>query len=313
MVLDPQVKLVVDGIASMGLPPFEELTPEEARVAVRAFTPLMGPPEEVAGVEEVTAPGPGGPVPIRLYRPLGAPEGPLPVVLQFHWGGFTFGDVDMFDANNRHVANQAKCLLAAVTYRLAPEHRFPAALEDAWAATIWVAESAASLGADPSRLAVSGESAGGNLAAVVARRARDRGGPPICFQLLVFPWCDVFSFDTPSYKENGESYVLTRSLMEWYRAHYLGPDNDGSDPDVSPLRTPDLSGLPPALVITAEYDPLRDEGEAYAARLAEAGVEVELHRYDGQIHVFTALSAVVDAGRAALDEGAAALRRAFGS
>jgi acetyl esterase len=312
MGLDPQVKTIIDGIASMGLPPFEEMTPEEARTAVRGFTPLMGPPEEVAGVEELAAPGPGGPVPIRLYRPLGAPDGPLPIVVQFHWGGFTFGDVDMFDANNRHVANRARCLVAAVTYRLAPEHPYPAAVEDAWAATTWLAENAASLGADANRLAVSGESAGGTLATVVARMARDRGGPPICFQILVYPFLDC-SFGTPSHKENGEGYLLTTPLMRWFLDNYLGPDNDGSHPDISPLRTPDLSGLPPALVITAEFDPLRDEGEAYAARLAEAKVDVDLHRYDGQVHSFTALAAVVDAGRAALDEGADALRRAFGS
>jgi acetyl esterase len=312
MGLDPQAKLVLDGLAAMGMPPLEELPPEESRQTVSAMAFLMGEPEEVAAVEELAAPGPGGPVPIRLYRPLGTGEGPLPVVLHFHQGGYTVGNVEVFDTNHRAMANRAGCLVAAVTYRLAPEHPYPAALEDAWAATVWLAENAASLGADPTRLAVSGESAGGTLATVVARKARDRGGPPICFQLLVYPATDC-SFDTPSHKENGEGYFLTTSMMRWFWDNYLGADNDGSDPDISPLRTPDLSGLPPALVITAEFDPLRDEGEAYAARLADAGVDVELHRYDGQIHSFTAMAGVIDAGRAALDEGADALRRAFGS
>lgn len=312
MGLDPQVQVVLEGMAAMGLSPFEEMTPAQARDTARGFAPLMGPPEDVDAVEELSAPGPAGPVPVRLYRPLGSGDGPLPVVVYFHGGGYTFGDVGMFDANNRYLANRAGCVVAAVTYRLAPEHPYPAAVEDAWAATKWVAENATSIGADPARVAVGGDSAGGALATVVARMARDRGGPPICFQLLVFPVTDC-SFDTPSHKENGEGYLLTRSLMEWFWGNYLGPGNDGTDPDISPLRARDLSGLPPALVITAEFDPLRDEGEAYAARLAEAKVDVDVHRYDGQVHVFTWLSAVVDAGRAALDEGAAALRRAFGS
>jgi acetyl esterase len=312
MGLDPQVQVVLEGLAAMGLPPLEEMTPQQARDTARGFAPLMGPPEEVAGVEELSAPGPGGPIPVRLYRPLGAGGGPLPVAVYFHAGGYTLGDVDMCDAIYRRVANRAGCLVAAVTYRLAPEHRYPAAVEDAWAATAWVAENAASIGADPARLAVAGDSAGGGLATVVARKARDRGGPPICFQLLVYPFLDC-SFDTPSHKENGEGYILTTSLMRWFQDNYLGPDNDGSDPDISPLRAPDLSGLPPALVITAEFDPLRDEGEAYAARLAEAKVDVDVHRYDGQVHIFTWLAGVVDAGRAAIDEGADALRRAFGT
>ena len=311
MGLDPQVKLVLDGLESMGLPPLEEMPVEEAREAVRALSFLMGEPEEVGSVEEVAAPGPGGPVPIRLYRPLGAGPEPLSVVLYFHQGGWTVCDVPMFDPLWRRVANRAGCLVAAVTYRQGPEHPYPAAVEDAWAATNWVADNAAGIGADPDRLAVAGESAGGTLATVVARKARDQGGPRLCFQLLVYAALDC-SFDTPSFEENGEGYFLTSSLMRWFWANYLPPDNDGSDPDISPLRAPDLSGLPPTLVITAEFDPLRDEGEAYAARLAEAGVDVELHRYDAQIHSFTAMAGVVDAGRAAVDEGADALRRAFG-
>ncbi|MHB8992779.1 MAG: alpha/beta hydrolase, partial [Chloroflexota bacterium] len=195
-------------------------------------------------------------------------------------------------------------------YRLAPEHKFPAAVDDTYAATRWVADNAAVLGADPDCIAVGGDSAGGNLATVVALRARDEEGPRLCHQLLLYPVTN-YGFDTPSYRENGSGYMLTLADMEWFWAHYLAGEVDGRHPHASPLRAEDLSGLPPALVLTAEFDPLRDEAEAYAARLREAGVPVTLTRYDGMVHNFVRLYAALDGGRRALDQVGGALREAF--
>ena len=245
---------------------------------------------------------------MRIYTPQGS--GPFPVLVYFHGGGWVIGNVDTHDPTCRTLTNAAGCVVVSVDYRLAPEHKFPAAVDDCYAATQWVAANAAAINGDSSRIAIGGDSAGGNLTAVVAIEARDKGGPPLVFQLLVYPVTD-YSFSTPSYRDNGDGYLLTKDSMVWFWDHYLRSEADGQDYRASPLRASDLTGLPPALVITAEYDPLRDEGEAYAARLQEAGVSVTCTRYDGMIHGFYGLTAVVDQARKAVEESVAALRASF--
>jgi acetyl esterase len=200
--------------------------------------------------------------------------------------------------------------LVAMEYRLAPEHKFPAAPEDCYAATCWVAANAEAIGGDPRRIAIGGDSAGGNLTAVVAQMARDRGGPALAYQLLVYPVTN-YGYDKASYEENADGYLLTRDAMVWFWNHYLRSAADGNNPLASPLRANDLRGLPPAMVLTAEFDPLRDEGEAYALRLQEAGVPVTLKRYAGTIHGFFSLGAVLDQGKQAMADAAAALRTIF--
>jgi acetyl esterase len=220
------------------------------------------------------------------------------------------GSIETHDGLCRQLANAAGCIVVSVDYRLAPEHPYPAAAEDAYAATRWVVDNARSFGGDPSRVAVGGDSAGGNLTAVVSLMARDRGGPPLVQQLLIYPVTDAPT-DKGSYRSNAEGYFLTADMMQWFWRHYTG-EAGSAEPYACPLRAKSLAGLPPALVVTAEFDPLRDEGEVYAARLREAGVPVHLSRYDGMIHGFFAMSAFLDRARAAVAEAAEALRGAFG-
>jgi acetyl esterase len=234
----------------------------------------------------------------------------LPLLVFFHGGGFVIGDIDTHDATCRGLAKAAHCIVVSVDYRLAPEHPFPAAPEDCYAATVWVADNAASLGGDGARLAVGGDSAGGNLAAVVALMARDRGGPALTHQLLIYPVID-HNFDTASYVENGRGYLLSREMMMWFWGLYLEDAGDGSKPYASPIRAEDLSGLAAATIISAEFDPLRDEGEAYARRLGDADVAVTARRYDGMVHGFFAMTAVLDRAREAVAFAAAELRRAW--
>ena len=224
--------------------------------------------------------------------------------------GWVIGDIESSDGLCRILTNAVGCIVVSVDYRLAPEHPFPAAADDAYHATLWAATNASSFGGDPSRIAVCGDSAGGNLAAVVAQIARDRGKPAICFQLLIYPVTDA-ACDTPSYSENAEGYFLTKDAMQWFWNHYVRNDADRNHPYASPLRARNLAGLPAALVITAEFDPLRDEGERYAEGLRAAGTPVQLTRYEGMIHGFFAMSAVIDQGRTAIQQSAAALRTAF--
>jgi acetyl esterase len=315
MPLDPQCQGLLAAMESMGLPAFADQTPEQTRETVLGLSMLMGEPEEVAGVEDRALPGPDGPVPVRIYTPVDAGPGPLPVVVWFHLGGFVFGSVEWVDPITRALANRSGCIVVSVDYRLAPEHPYPAARDDAWTAVTWVAEHAAEIGADPDRLAVGGDSAGGNLATVACLMAREQGGPPIAFQVMIYPTTDASeeSYELPSHRENGagDRLVSNADLQLWWR-HYLSGGADPGNPHISPLQAPDLSGLPPALVITAEYDPLRDPGEAYARRLAEAGVPTELRRYDGQIHAFFILPAAVERGRECMDEVGEALRKALG-
>jgi acetyl esterase len=260
-------------------------------------------------VEDRTIPGPAGEIPVRVYRP-NAGDG-LPVVVYFHGGGWVCGSLKTHDNVCRSLANGVGAVVVSVDYRMAPEDKFPAAVDDAFAATQWVHEHAAELGVDAARLAVAGDSAGGNLAAVVSLLARDAGGPPIAFQLLVYPVTD-HEFTSRSMEENAEGYFLTRGDMQWFFSHYLRSDADGDDPRVSPIRASDLRNLPPALVITAEYDPLRDQGKAYAEALRAAGNEVEAVSYDGMFHGFFGMDAMIDVAKVALDDAADALRRHLG-
>ncbi|MHB0871236.1 MAG: alpha/beta hydrolase [Chloroflexota bacterium] len=309
MPLDPQVVALLERSAAGGLPPYPGLSPTEARRVMMLRTATMaGEPPAVARLEDRWIPGPGGPLRVRIYTPAG--REPFPLLVYLHGGGFVVGSVDSHDNLCRAIANAGGCIVVSVDYRLAPEHKFPAAVDDTYAATRWVADNAAVLGADPDCIAVGGDSAGGNLATVVALRARDEEGPRLCHQLLLYPVTN-YGFDTPSYRENGSGYMLTLADMEWFWAHYLAGEVDGRHPHASPLRAEDLSGLPPALVLTAEFDPLRDEAEAYAARLREAGVPVTLTRYDGMVHNFVRLYAALDGGRRALDQVGGALREAF--
>jgi acetyl esterase len=308
MALHPQARIVLDQMAETGNPPINELSVAEARQDFAAMAAMQGAPELVAGVEDRILPGPGGDIPVRIYVPFG--KSPFPVLVYFHGGGWVIGDIESSDGLCRILANAAGCIVISVGYRLAPESPFPAAADDAYCATQWAATNASSFGGDPSRVAVSGDSAGGNLAAVVAQIARDRGTPAIRFQLLIYPVTDA-ACDTPSYCENAEGYFLTKAAMQWFWNHYAKSDADRNHPYASPLRASSFAGLPEALVITAEFDPLRDEGERYAERMHAAGIPVQLTRYDGMIHGFFTMSGVIDQGRMAIQQSALALRTAF--
>ena len=308
--LNPQIYALLKKMQERGAPPVHTLTPTEARETRNpVFIDLGGPPEEVSKVEDMKVPGPAGEIPVRIYTPRGS--GPFPALVYFHGGGWVICNLDTHDAVCRRLANRASCVVVSVDYRLAPEHKFPAAAEDAFAATRWVAENARIIDVDPGRIAVGGDSAGGNLAAVVSLMARDKGGPHLVHQLLVYPVTDLSSMDNDSYREHGQGYILTKDSMVYYGSHYLAGEEDALNPYASPLLAQDLSGLPSALVIAAEYDVLTDEGKAYADRLQEAGVPVRYSCYDGLIHAFFSMAGVVDRTRDALDEAAAALRSAF--
>lgn len=305
MAIDPQVEQYLERLKALGLPPIQELTPEQARVNFAASVePLFGPVDSVFSVEDrLTEDG----VPVRIYRPDDS-DAPGPALVFFHGGGWVVGSIETHDGITRALANRSGCVVVSVDYRVAPEHRFPAAIDDALSATRWVLANAAELGIDPGRVAVGGDSSGGNLAAVVARRARD-AGIPLAFQMLVYPVVD-HSFDTGSYSEFAEGHSLTREGMHWYWSHYLGA-GDGGDPDASPARERDLAGLAPAFVATAELDPLRDEGESYARRLEEAGVPTVHVRYNGMIHGFLRMPAAINRAADALDDLSAALVEAL--
>ena len=306
MPLDPQAQAVMDAVAALGFPANHTVSPEEARANGRARPRATGP--DVAKVEDRAIPGPDTALPIRIYTPEGA--GPFPVLVWFHGGGWVVGDLDSADATSRNLTVGGQCVVISVDYRLAPDTKFPGPAEDCYSATQWAAGNAAALNADASRLAVGGDSAGSNLAAAVCLMARDRGGPSVGFQLLVYPVTDR-NYNTGSYVDNADGYQLSRDGMIWYWDHYLASDADASNPYAAPLQADDLSGLPPALVITAEYDPLRDEGEAFARALESAGVPTTCTRYDGMIHGFFGMAAAVDKGRQAVDQASEMLRATF--
>jgi acetyl esterase len=304
MPLDPGLKLVLDQLAATPGPQLHELPVAQARAFFDQMQ-LPRPEVKIAQVEDRKIPGPEGSIPLRIYRPEG--KAPLPALVFFHGGGWVIGSIETHDGTCRDLADRVGCVVVSVDYRLAPEHRYPAAAEDCWAATKWVAENAAALDVDPKRIAIGGDSAGGNLTAVVALLARDRRGPPLRFQLLIYPVTDA-DFTRASYRENAEGYLLTTPAMQWFWGHYVPDPAQRQEAYASPLRAKDLAGLPPAFVITAEYDPLRDEGEAYAKRLQAAGVPTRLQRYDGAIHGFFAMGVLAAVARAAIDDAAAAVK-----
>ena len=306
MPFDPEVTEFLKLADEANLPPIESLTPAEAREGMLVGTMALGTPERVHEIEDRHIPGPAGPIPIRIYRPRAAAG--LPIVVFFHGGGWVVGNIDTHDGLCRALANHADALVVSVDYRLAPEHPHPAAVDDAYAATSWVAEQAAALGGDSRRMAVAGDSAGGNLSAVVAQLARDRGGPRLALQVLIYPVTDC-DLDSASYLALADGYYLTRAAMRWFWELYVPQAANRALPTASPLRASSLAGLPPALVITAEYDPLVDEGEAYARRLTQAGVATTLTRYPGMIHGFARRLKLFTQARAALEEMSAAVRR----
>ena len=309
MPVTAEVKTILDLLAAFEGPPIDQITPGEMRANYGAMS-AAATKADMASVVDRMAPGPAGDIPVRVYVPAADEAEPRPVLVYFHGGGWVIGDLETHDAAVRSLAARSGFTVVAVDYRLAPEHPFPAPLEDCLAAVEWVVKSADELSIDPARLAVGGDSAGGNLAAVVACRLRDTAAAPR-FQLLVYPVTDG-TLSQPSIEDNADGYFLTKDMMAWFWQHYVG-SGSRTDPGCSPLHAEDaaLVGLPPALVITAEFDPLRDEGEAYAARLASAGVEVTVTRYDGVIHGFFQMADMIPEGSQALDQAASALRQAL--
>ena len=283
--VDPGIQAMLDAIARMGNRPTSSLQPSEARAGFKLIIPLDGEPAPVDHIEDRSVPGPAGPIPVRIYRPTDRPAG---VLVWYHGGGFTIGDLDTADPTARKLAAGSGCVVVSVDYRLAPEHPFPAATDDAWAVLRWVADHAAEIGGDPTRLAVGGDSAGGNISALMAIRARDEG-VALRHQLLVYPATGLTD-RTGSRIENGEGYFLTDDTMTWFEANYL-QGHDASDPAVSPFQA-DLTGVAPTHILTAGFDPLRDEGDAYADKLAAAGVPVEHDRFPTMIHGFFALGMI---------------------
>jgi acetyl esterase len=313
MALDPQAQAVIELAIKAGRPPYHTLSPKEARQLFLETRPFSTPaPPAIGTVRNLAAEGPVGQIPLRLYRPAGVSDAtPLPVYVYFHGGGWVIGDLESHDVLCRQLTAESGACVIAVDYRLAPEHKFPAAADDAWAATLWIVGHAAELGLDAGRLAVGGDSAGGNLAAVVALMARDAGGPAIALQVLIYPVTDV-GRESPSYADFADGYMLTRDSMRWFTAHYLGRKEEANDWRVSPLRAPSLVGLPPALILTAGFDPLRDEGAAYATRLREAGVTVDYVSFGGMIHGFVGMGRVLDSALRAVSLIGASLRQALG-
>ena len=313
MSLDPGAQYVIELVQASDAPRYEEVDAPTARDLYRKGRRVLQPdPQEVAEVRNLSAPGLAGPIPLRLYRPAGsASTDRLPVLVYYHGGGWVIGDLDTHDGVCRHLANASGCAVVSVDYRLAPEHKFPAAVEDAWAATGWVAEQSDALGLAAGRLAVGGDSAGGNLAAVISLMARDAGAPKIAYQMLFYPGIDL-SMSFPSQRELEEGYLLTKHNQRWFQEQYLRGPEDKADWRASPIVAESLQGLPPAYVLTAGYDPLRDEGEAYARKLQDAGVKVTTHRFPGQIHGFLTMGRVIPESAVALDEAGAALKGVMG-
>ena len=303
--LHPQCKAFLDQLASMGGRPMHEMTPAEAR-GLSLPPELAGPERPMHSVVNRTVPGPAGQIPVRIYT--ATADRKLPGLIYFHGGGFILGTLDSSDRPCRDLAHLSGRVVVSVDYRLAPEHPFPAAVDDACAATKYVLEHAGEFGIDDSQIAIGGESAGANLATVTALKLRQSVAPPLTFQLLVYPQVD-FHDDSPSMREFADGHFITSDLLAYFAGHYFETGQDRRHPDASPLNA-DLRGVPPAFVLTAECDPLRDQGEAYARKLREAGVAVTLKRHDGMIHPFFSLAGIIDGGRTAIADAAAALRAA---
>jgi len=314
--LHPQARALLDLMEARRVPATHTLSPADARALYRDRRAYTQPePPAVGEVRALTADGPGGPIPLRLYRPPGAPAGvarALPVLVYFHGGGWVIGDLETHDTLCRQLAHGAGCAVVAVDYRMGPEHRFPAAVDDCIAATRWVHAQAPALGLDARRMAVGGDSAGGNLAAVVSIAARDADGPALAFQLLIYPATDMRR-TAPSHTTNGSGYLLTRETIDYFHDHYIVDPRDDLDWRASPLLHPNLARLPPALVITAGYDPLRDEGLQYAAALTAAGTPASEVCFERQLHGFILMGRVLDEANTAVALCAAELRRALQS
>jgi acetyl esterase len=307
MPVDPQIQALLD--MGTGVPATNTLSVAAARTQYEARIGLMAPAAHIATVTERTVQGPGGDLKLRIYRPVG--EGPFPLLVFFHGSGFVLCSLDTHDGMCRNLCAGAGCVVVSVDYRLAPEHKFPAGLDDCVFATSWVSEHAAELEGDAGRVVVGGDSAGGNLAAAAALRIRDEGGPALLGQLLIYPVTDYYTPGTPSYRENADGYGLTRDTMVWFWDHYLSDPAEAAEPYASPLRARDLSGLPAALVVTAEYDPLCDEGEYYAAKLRAAGTAATTSRWDGMNHGFFFWVGRVDKAGDAMAESCAWLREIY--
>lgn len=307
MPVDPQIRALLD--RGTGVPATHTLPVAEARRQYEARIALMAPPPQMAKVEERRIDGPGGEIRLRLYTPEGS--GPFPLMMFFHGSGFVLCSLDTHDGMCRNLAAGIGCVVVSVDYRLAPEHKFPKGLDDCLAATRWAADHAAELGIDPARIMVAGDSAGGNMAAVIALRLRDEGGPELCGQMLLYPVTDYHTPGTPSYAENADGYGLTRDTMEWFWAHYLNSPAEAENPHASPLRARDVTRLPPAYVSSAEYDPLRDEAERYGMRLREAGVPTVITRFAGMNHGFLFWVGIVGGADAAMAEACAWARQVF--
>lgn len=282
MAVDTAVQKIMDGLAEQGQKSFEEISVEEGRAVVASFTGLQKPAQDVARVVNETISGPGGDQNLRIFIPEEQPDTPLPVVVYYYGGGFVAGSIDVADEANRALANDLGAIVVSTSYRLAPEHKFPAATDDTFAALQWVGDHIGDYGGDPARIAVMGDSAGGNLAAVAAQRARDEGGPELAAQVLIYPAIDA-NADTESKREFAQGYVISTAAMDYFWDQYLNGPEETQDPQATPSKG-DLTELPPALVLSVEYEVLRDEAEAYADQLAAAGVEVERKRLPGLIH-----------------------------
>ena len=307
MPIDPQVESLLSEMAALGGPPIHELSVAEARTVAEGMTALAGDPIEVAAVDNITIPVDGAEIGARVYTPEG--DGPHPIVMFFHGGGWVICSLDTHDNVARAICRDAEALVVSVDYRMAPEHRFPTAAHDCFAATKWVAENAASLGGDAGRLAVCGDSAGGNLSAVVSQMARDAGGPAIAYAALIYPAVDM-TRKGGSLDENASGYFLETEGMEWFMNHYL-TEAEKADVMASPLLHSNLAGLPDTFIATCEYDPLRDEGEAYGDALRANGVHVENKRYEGLIHGAANMTGVLDGGRQLVSDVAAHLHSAL--
>jgi len=309
--LDPDTVRFITAIAAAGLPPLSELTPELARERniTRAFSIKAEPVSEVSNR---TIPGPHGEIPIRIYTPYTPKgEGPFPLLLYMHGGGWVVGTLDDFDPICRSLCAGSGYMVVSVDYRLSPEVKFPVAIEEGYTVLKWISDQASSLGADPERIAVGGDSAGATMATVLTFMARDRKGPKLLFQLLICPATNLAKMDTMSYKSFGQGIWLPQAMMDWYIGYYLAKPGEVSDPYVSPLLETDLSKLPPAFILTSEFDVLRDEAEAYAKRLQEAGVNVKWKRYRGQIHDFIIFGKVLHKAEEALRDCCRELREAL--
>ena len=312
MAIDPDAQRVLDLVIASGRPPYEQLQPDEARAlyaAARAFLSPEAP--DVAEIREWRAPGPHGEIPVRAYRAMGTDfDARLPALVYFHGGGWVIGDRNTHDVVCRTLANEARCAVLSVGYRKAPEHKFPVPVDECFAAITWAIEHADKLRIDRSRVAVGGDSAGGNLSAVVSLLARDHKLPPLKLQLLLYPATD-FTGTYASQDKFAEGYLLTRANQRWFREHYLRSADDASDWRASPMRAASHKDLPPAWVLIAGFDPLSDEGEAYAKRLEENGVKATVRRFPGQIHGFLTMGRMIRDTKTALDEAAAAVKQAF--